>query len=391
MADPNPDLAAVRRAWAWTTLILVVGAGAWASRYVFAPASSPSAPEIVVAHAGPPPAPANKPVDWDAWRRKAWTKIEPRLAAAERAAQVALDEELRTIDEFFRERGADTRGFAEAVLSFGGKWEFVKSKLPTADDHQHLRYLNEQFEARVFRVDELRQVVESAVGAYVSRVQGIENQLLVDVRADLSSGELGVATPPRFVSAENEFRRGYATLLDVVSADVARDFNVAVSREVTSLVAGEAAAVIAVRIASAVGARLGVSAGVLGAGAASGWGTFGAGLVAAVVVDVALDRVLRAAGYDPVARVREKIDEVLRQVRGLIVDGDPEAAAVYEKLVRMARDDPDAEVRRECAVAVRAIEAGGGLGLRRELQRLQAARNVLRREALRRLVFTGET
>ncbi len=393
MNPTTSDLAAVRRAWTWTTLILVVGVSAWGSRYYFAAATSsnPStAPEMLVAAAGPPP-PAVKPIDWDAWRRKAWTKIEPRLSAAERAAEAALVEELRTIDDFFRERGAETRAFAESVLSFEGKWQFVKSKLPTAEDDQHLRYLNERFEAHVFRLDELRQVVESAVGAYGSRLQGIENQLLVDVRADLSSSELGVDVPPRFVSTGDEFRRRYAALLDVVSADVARDFNVAVSREVSSLVAGEAAAMTAVRIASAVASRLGVSAGVLGAGAASGWATFGAGLVAAVVVDAALNRVIRAAGYDPVAQIQEKIDAVLRDVRGLLVEGDPEAVAAYDKLRRLAGDDPDAEVRRECAAAVRAIEAGGSLGLRRELDRLRQARGTVRREALRRLVFTGET
>lgn len=374
----------------WSLLIVLIGATAWGSRFFFAPSppSAPALPEIVTQNAEPPP--TNTPIDWDAWRKRAWTKIEPRLVEADAAADAALVEELATIDEFFRERIPHSRAFAEEVLSLSGKWTFVKSKLPTADDDAHLRYLNEKFEQHVFRVDDLRAVVESAVGGYLSRVEGIENQLLVNVRADLSSGELGVDVPPRFVTAAEEFRRRYDTLLSKVAADVAGDFNVGVGRELTSLVAGEVGAAVAVRIASAVASRLGMSAGVLGAGAASGWATFGVGLVAAVVIDVALNKVIRAAGYDPVEKVQQNVEAVLGQARGLIVDGDPDAVAVYEKLRRMQTDDPDPTVRAECRASADKIEIGGHLGLRRELKRLQTGRSIVRREALRRLVFDGE-
>lgn len=366
------------------TLIVVFGVVVWAGR-LFVPLGPVAEPRIM-----PPgvelPA-TNTPIDWSAWRKKAWDKIEPRIAEADAADRAALETQLATVDAFFQERRPGTKAFAEAVLSFKGKWVFVKSKLPTAEDGDHLKFLNEKFERNIFTIDELRRVIESSIGGYVSRVQGIENQLLVDVQADLSERELAVAGAPLANVPEGEFRNRFEALLQSVATSVAHDSQFAASREVVSFVAGEIAAQIAVRVATAVATRLGISAGILGTGAASGWATFGLGLVAAVVIDVAIDKITRAAGYDPVAKVAAKVDEVLGQVRTMIVDGDPEAVRDLAKLRVMAVEDPVAEVRIVARNSVESIEAGGYLGLRRELVKLHEARSELRREALRRLVF----
>lgn len=367
-----------------TTLVVAFGIAVWAGRF-YLPAEG--LPELRIAPEDVEPPATNSPIDWSAWRQKAWHKIEPRIDEADRADLAALELQLATIDEFFHERRAGTKPFAEAVLSLRGKWVFVKSRLPSADDGAHLRFLEENFEKNVFTIADLKQTIESTIRGYVSRVQGIENKLLVDVRADLSERELAVAGAPLIALPEQEFRRRFDLLLQNVATAVSRDSQFAASREVVSFVSGEVAAQIAVRVATAVAARLGISAGVLGTGAAAGWATFGVGLVAAVVIDVAIDRVTKAAGYDPVERVATKVDEVLEQVRQLILAGDPEAWAVLAKLRTMAENDPDPNVRAESGRAVESIEAGGSLGLRRELRQLHDSRAKLRREALRRLVF----
>lgn len=372
------------------TLIVAFGVVVWAGR-IFLPPER--AAELRITPPGVEPPATNLPIDWSAWRKRAWDKIEPRIAEADAADRAALETQLATVDAFFNERRPGTKAFAEAVLSLKGKWVFVKSKVSSSEDDAHLKFLQEKFEQNIFTIDELKQLIESSIGGYVSRVQGIENRLLVDVQADLSERELAVAGAPLVNVPEREFRSRFDALLQSVATSVARDSQFAASREVVSFVAGEIAAQIAVRVATAVATRLGISAGVLGAGAASGWATFGIGLVAAVVIDVAIDRVTRAAGYDPVAKVATKVDEVLGQVHTMILDGDAEALAALAKLRTMSRDDPDAAVRLEARRAVESIEAGGSLGLRRELLKLHEARSELRREALRRLIFdaNGET
>ncbi|MBL9082160.1 MAG: hypothetical protein JNK76_10165 [Planctomycetales bacterium] len=365
--------------------ILLFAALAWGARFYFA-AATPEANVAEVAIVETPPA-AVAPIDRAALRRKAWDQIQPRLDAADAASRAAVDEQLAGVEEFFRVTDAGVKPFAEAVLSLRGKWEYAKSKLPTAEDDQHLRFLSGKFEEYIFKFDDLKVLIERAIGGYVSRVQGIEGGLLVDVRADLSEGELAAAGLPKFLASDAAFRAAFQQALETAAAGVAADFKTGVSREVVSFVAGEIAAQIAVRTAAAVAARLGVSAGVLGTGAASSWGTFGLGLVAAVVVDVAISKVAKWAGYDPVARVSEKVQATLAQVRSLLVDGNPEARAAFEQLRKMETDDADANVRDESRKAADSIERSGNLGLRSQMLQLHEERARLRRAALQRLVL----
>jgi hypothetical protein len=376
---------------AWTVAIFAVAAAVWGARlYYSAPSSSTVARESAVSSPTAPP-PQLSAIELAAWRWGAWDKIVPRLDEADRLSRAAVDDRLAGLDDFFREHRDGVRPFAEAVLSLSGKWNYAKSKLPTAEDDAHLKFLDERFEKFVFSRDELRITIESVVAGYLSRLDGLEGQLLVEVRADLSEKAFAVPGAPRFDVSNDELRSRFARSLTVVSSDVARDVGVGVSLTTASVVGGEVAAVIAVRVATAVATRLGVSAGILGVGATSGWATFGIGLVAAVAVDFVIDKAARAAGYDPIETIAGRVKKVLDDVRTMLVDGDPEAVAAHTKLTAMARDDVNATVREESRRAADAIERSGNLGLRRELLRIHEQRAALRREALRRLIFTGET
>src|SRR5207244_2127211 len=90
------------------------------------------------------------------------------------------------------------RAFATEVLSLSGKWAFVKSKLPWTDADGHNRFLRESFERLVFKGEDIKELIESAVRGYVSELEGIESAMLVDIRADLSEGELA---PPELLPA----------------------------------------------------------------------------------------------------------------------------------------------------------------------------------------------
>lgn len=373
----------------WTVLIFAIAIAAWSARFYLQrpPATVPHAakPSVVETPAG------LSPIELAAWRRRSWDKIVPRLDEADRASDAVIAEKLAALDTFFRERRLGSQAFAQDVLSLKGKWTYVKSKLPTADDEAHLRYLNERFAARIFTPDELKQTLESTLGGYLSRVEGIENQLLVDIRADLSDGALAVPGAPTLAATDEDLRKRFDGLLTKVAGDVARDVPVTVGLGTASFIGGEAAAQVAVRIGTAVAARLGVSAGVLGAGASSSWATFGLGLAAAVVVDVAIEKVAKVAGYDPERAITERVNLLLEQLNTMLRDGDPEAVAEYAKLLTLSTGDPDETVRRECRRAATAVERSGRLGLRFEMLQWQRVRADVRRETLRRIILEGET
>lgn len=348
---------------------------------------------------------------YDPVRLRAWQEVVPHVKQAEEETKKEAGASAEQVARFFAERRKGARPFAADVLSLGGKWEFVKGQF---DPGGHERYLEECFQRHLFRPDELKAVIESAIARYVSEVQGRENQLLVDIRADLSDGEL---TGPAYVPAldsEAEFRRQYEAMLEEILPIVGQDVGATVTREMVSFVGSEIAAQIVAEIGTSLAVRLGISGGVLGAGAYSGTVTFGIGLVAGILVDMALDWIIRQAGYDPEGEIAARVEATLARLESLVLDGptaadfadyDPDARPLADPkfralLVPRCEPGPEDETLGKLFLEFRAIqartelaraahEAPGTLGLRNQLRRLDEGRSKLREAALRRLILEG--
>jgi hypothetical protein len=292
----------------------------------------------------------------DPVRQTAWEKIAPRLSSAEQTSLQAGDKYAGRVSAFFAERKRAARAFAEEALSLSGKWAFVKSKLPWTDADGHDRFIRQSFERLLFKGEDIKELIESTVRGYVSELEGIESAMLVDIRADLSEGDLG---PPDLLPAlrsDESFQKSYAQMAERVFPVVQLDMGVTVARELSSFMAADIAANVSVRILTAVTVRLGLSGGILGSGAVLSVETFGAGLVAALLVDKLIDVVMHQAGYDPEGDIAFKVCEALDKVEAMLLDGEPES---------------------------------GTLGLRGELLKLQQARSKLCNEALKKLIFEG--
>ena len=338
-----------------------------------------------------PSVPAIAPIDADAIRAQAWAKVASRLDAADQASKAEIENSIAMIDEFFASRRPGVRPFAQAVLSMNGKWRFVKSKLPFTDASGHTQYLEEKLAEHLFKPDDLRKLLEGAVTGYLIRVRAIENQLLVQIRADLSEGELRATEIIPALQSQERLAARFQRLEDDVAHMVCRDLNVTLTREATVLIGSEVATQVAIRVGLAVAERLGVSAGILSAGAASSWATFGVGLVVAVLLDFAVDGFLHVAGHDPEGQVAAKMSDALTRLRDMIVAGVPEAVEAHQKLRSLQTTHAEVTVRDRCRAAADAIDGGGALGLRHELERLHEARVRVRREVLRRLILEQST
>ncbi|MGA8611150.1 MAG: hypothetical protein WB760_05445, partial [Xanthobacteraceae bacterium] len=233
---------------------------------------------------------------------------------------------------------------------------FVKAKLPWTDAEGHERFLRESFERLVFNGADIKELMESAVRGYVSELDGIENAMLVDIRADLSENDLAPPDLRPVLGSDESFQKAYAQMVERVLPVIQADMGVTAAREASSFIASDIAAQISLRILTAVTARLGLSGGILGSGAALSVETLGVGLVAAVLVDKLLDVVMHRAGYDPEGDIANKVCEALDKVEAMLLDGGPES---------------------------------GTVGLRGELLKLQQARSVLCSEALKKLILEG--
>jgi hypothetical protein len=280
------------------------------------------------------------------------------LSAAETASTEAADKYARRVRQFFAERKAGARPFAEEVLSWSGKWAFLKSQSPWGNDGDYRQFLREAFERHLFKEEDIADLIRYAVQGYASELTGIENETLLAIRADLSDSALTQSAPLPALRSDDAFRQAVAAMMAKVLAIATNDVTVTAGRELASFIASDIATNITIEILSVVAARLGIEAGILGSGVASSAATLGIGLVAAILADQLLDWVLNAAGYDPAGAIAAKVCESLDGVEALLLDGDP--------------------------------ETGKG-GLCRELAKLREQRSALRREALQKLILEGGT
>ena len=323
---------------------------------------------------------------YDPVRLKAWNKVEPRIQQADEATKKEVETSTKLVDDFFHQRSNHAFDFATDVLSLSGKWAFVKGYF---QEGSHEMYLEECFERHIFSSDELKAVIESAVSRYVSEIQGQENQLLVAIRADLEGSELA---GPKYLPAlanEAEFRRAYEAMLQEVMPILKRDLGISVTREIVSFVGSEIAAALVIEIGTSLATELGISGGILGAGATSGAFTFGVGLVAGILVDMTLDWVIRQAGYDPEREIASKVQASLRHIRSIILEGERKSVEQYDNAKFYSTWSWSAADRESSWAEAQRIESAGGLGLRHQLSHINEMRSRLRDETLKGLILKG--
>jgi hypothetical protein len=309
-------------------------------------------------------------------------KIARRLDKMDQDAKELADRYLERISAFFHERKRGARPFAEAAFSWSGKWHLVKGKVLGDDSAGMRQYLQEHFETHVFKSEDLQAVLASALAGYLTDIQGLENQMLVEIRADLGDDQLLQGNAPELQSNE-AFQEEYRRLAEQVLPAVTADLNVTITREIGTFIASE---MVAQTLGRGLASRVAMSAGVFGALGRHGMVTFGVGVAAGFVIDWLVDWLLRLGGYDPAAQVAGQVEQALDRLEKQMIDGDPGVIATYQQLRQQERDDPSFQVQLQCHLEADQIEQSGTLGLRYQLQGLRELQSRLRREALKKLV-----
>jgi hypothetical protein len=320
----------------------VLGRGAIVE--LFTSRSSTAAPAVVVQLPPIPPQVAAG-ASGRLLRQQALQRAQAGLDWADAQTRSSADEHLRAIDRFFDEVKGRTPRFAEQILGWSSKWRLVSDKLPFTRTDRHARFLDKTFRDELFSPEQLTDAIDGVIRDYTDAVAGIENRMLVRIRADVGDLE-PAALPPAFAD-ETKLRAAFDEAMHAALDRTRADLRADVTREAVSLVAGEVLTMVAV--------RLGVSGGILAAGAGSSWATFGVGLVVAVIVDQIVTWVWEW-WRDPQGDVTRTMNTKLDEIRRLIVEGDGAAApGLRQRLDELAtRRDT---VRR--AAMAEMIEGGG--------------------------------
>ena len=282
-----------------------------------------------------------------------------RLSEAEGQSKAAMEPRLKPVRDLFARGRSGARPFAKASLSWSGKWAMVQGLV---DNQSHQKFLQEEFARHVFSPDELRGAIEAACRGYADDLDGVEGQMLVNLRADLADPDRPVTTLPRHLQSNEAFTQEYRALAERLSGQLRTDLGVSAGRLIAAEVAGNVASSAALQAVRAAAAEMGVSGGILAAGASSTVATLGVGLVLSFIIDYILDAVLKMAGHDPEAEI---------------------AATVVESLNKM-----ESALLRDGGLA-RHIGLGSHGSLRVEFEKLHESRSKLRRETVDLMLKEG--
>jgi hypothetical protein len=195
---------------------------------------------------------------------------DAHVRAAEVEARAAVDRHAAEFGSFIEERKTGAGAFSREMVSWRSKWRVIKQYLPFTDADGHRKYVEAQFAKHIFSEAEIAGATQLAVAGSLKDLEAIENRLAVQLRAEIdgsSAGEIEVS------AAEAEFAAAIDTVVSASQWDAAKS------------VGNLAVAEVAATIGTQVFVRLGVSAGILGTGAASSWWTLGGGLLLGLVVD----------------------------------------------------------------------------------------------------------
>lgn len=307
-------------------ILLYIGfgiAGSWALRQVWKKPADAQSTESKTSE-------RNQKKEEDERRKVAWRIVTPRLEIAQEEALEALKKRSQQVADFFTERQKHLHEYADRVLSIKSKWELAWSKMPKADKDGHTKFLKDEFAKIVFSEADLTKAITQATEDYVRDVNAIENALLTKVRADIQDFPECAA----ILSATNTdelFRARFAATVMQLSQSTQTDLQVGVGQ----LVGSEIAAVIAIQVGKAIATRLGVSAGVIGTGAALGPETLGVSIIAGIVVDQAISWVV-GWFYDPTGEIEGKLRTQLAGLSTLIVNGDEKTRGLVQEFTTLA-------------------------------------------------------
>ena len=146
----------------------------------------------------------------------------------------------------------------------------IKQYLPFTDADGHRKYVEEQFAKHIFSEAEIADATRLAVTGSLKDLEAIENRLAVQVRAEIDGSSVGAI---EVSAAEKQFAAAIDSVVSASQWDAAKT--------VGNLAVAEVAATVGTQVL----VRLGVSAGILGTGAANSWWTLGGGLLLGLAVD----------------------------------------------------------------------------------------------------------
>lgn len=299
-------------------ILLAVVVGTVGSRGTREDSNRPASP-LATLLLQAPLAPERKP-SLEELRHQAVAKAAPHFDWADRECERLVDESLVALQCYFASVRKGTPQFAEVALGWGSKWRFVADRLPFIGGYRHEEYLRAAFREHLLTPEDLEAQIRRLVQNYVDSVRSVEDQTLIRIRLDIVNLSPGLLVGQ---IDEGKLRAIFAAAMTKAAEHTGASLREDVAQQVIGLVVGEVLTQAAV--------RLGVSAGVLGTGAATSWATAGA----SILIGICVDQII-SWGWDqladPTGHLAREMDAKIAQLHKAIVDGTTAAPGLRQRL-----------------------------------------------------------
>ena len=257
---------------------------------------------------------------------------QPHLELASERITSATRNHFESLNSVFGRSRSQSSAFARSALGWGSKWRIIADATPFTRGDRHREYLKEQFELQVLKGQDLTKAIEQSVAEFLADIRSIESRMLVDLRVDVedlsNSYGLGMMNADEI---QSHFDAAIVNAMQISGYDLRTN----VSSQLVSIIVGEVLTQVAV--------RLGVSAGILGTGAASGWATLGIGVLVGLVIDQMVSAIWSQFS-DPTKNLEDELNYQLKVMQRVICYGDEKTKGLEQHFEEIAKSR--AELRR---------------------------------------------
>jgi len=263
---------------------------------------------------------------------KEWIdRVQPHLEWAAKETDKCVNDQMIGIDRFFQTAKAGVPQFLDKVLGWDSKWEFLLDKVPFTKGDRHSAFVTKTFEQGIFSHEQLEQSTKQLTAGFLSGIEAIENQMLVRIRQDVKD----LPAKP-FALDKAKLQAAFQQAVLKTKSGVYQQVAGEMAKELFSLITGE--------VLTQVTVRLGVSSGILGAGATSSLTTLGIGLAVGIAVDEVIslgwDRLA-----DPKGKLTRHINDKIDDLHRFLIDGNADRSGLRQQLQEYSRQR--SELRRQ--------------------------------------------
>lgn len=229
--------------------------------------------------------------------------------------QSRIEAYVAEVEQFFAGAKGRIPDFASQACD---SWQYM-----TSTEDAFRQFVHQKFREIVLSEESLQELLKDIHARFVADVRNLDNEMLVRIQADLADEPLLQRCTFSIPSVDNEI----ASLSQVVVSQMPEILTQRIGGFVVSFVAGEVVSLLITRLTTAAAVRT--------ASVASGWFTFGVGLVVGMVIDAYISESIESEIRDQVYReLAPRLDAICHQV----INGDNRFPGLRRQLVAAASE-----------------------------------------------------